>query len=230
MRVIETKQIGLQLSDLRIQQRVAFEKGFPEPRPRSKGVHLSGVLKYIATTTGMLASCGDGQDFEEDFPLRMALGMAVESWFQALWPAMNWQPGEVELDGVVGSPDGYTDEYAYKDSRLVSTLNVEYLATILALIDEFKLTYKSSRDRHKNITAEWLWMRQLMSYVFMWSQMYGQKLNHGRLHVVWLNGAYEKFKFGEPSYCTYLIEFSDRELEENWRMVVASRDKAIAEV
>ena len=213
MKLLETREITLQESDLRIQARVAYEKGLPEPQKRSDGIHLSGVLKYIAITTGMLKA-GD-EDFEDEFPLRMALGMAMECWFQALWPEMSWQPGEIAVDGVTGSMDGYSN---------IQHPNMPPPAEEICVVEEFKLTYKSSRERHGAITGEWLWMHQLMSYCYMLGTQYG------RLHVVWLNGAYEKVRLGEPRYCVYLVKFDERELVQNWKMIQASKGKAKGEL
>lgn len=124
---------------------------------RSSGVHVSGVIKYVLMTSGML----NVEDTGDEFPLRMAIGMAAEEWFVGLWPKMKWQPGEVTLDGISGSPDGITGK----------------------VLEEFKCTWKSAYTR-PDILKERLWMWQLMSYLKM------LKLKQARLHVVWINGDY----------------------------------------
>jgi len=124
---------------------------------RSSGVHLSGVIKYVLTTSGLLGP----QDVTDEMPLRMCVGMAWEDWAVGLWPNMTWQPGEVSLDGVSGSPDGITER----------------------TLEEFKATWKSSFT-HGDILKERLWMWQMMGY----SKMLG--VTEARLHVLWVNGDY----------------------------------------
>jgi hypothetical protein len=66
---------------------------------RSSGVHLSGIIRYCLDL--------DKGDRDPDFmPLCMALGLAWEAWAVGLFPNVVWQPGEEELDGVFGTPDG----------------------------------------------------------------------------------------------------------------------------
>lgn len=204
MKVLERQTIQLQLADV-IRQPITFvnklKLGTHTASERSAGVHVSGVLKYVAVNTGTLQE--HDRDFDEEFPLQMALGMAMESWFQALWPGLVWQPGELCLDGVYGSPDGMS-QY---DGQL------EHIKGF-PMVEEFKLTWKSSRNRHASITGEWLWMRQLMCYCLMM----GTQL--GRLHVVWVNGGWQDTYKLEPTYNTYLIQFDEKEMQQFWLNVV----------
>lgn len=107
---------------------------------RSSGIHLSGVIKYVLTTSGLL----DPDDLTDEIPLRMCVGMAFEDWIVGLYPDMIWQPGECLLQGVCGSPDG------------ISAKSLE----------EFKATWKSSHTR-QDITKERIWMWQLAGYCKM---------------------------------------------------------------
>lgn len=175
---------------------------------RSKGVHLSGVIKYVLTTSGLLAADEEEQASAGDVPslalsarlLRMFVGMCWEAGVVGLWPEIDWQPGQVALDGVTGSPDGIT--------RSTKTL------------EEFKATWKSSHTR-PDITKEKLWMWQLMGYC----KMLG--LLRARLHVLWLNGSYRP---PSPRYVTYLIEFTQAELDKFWaNVIVKNKEHAIPE-
>lgn len=213
MKVLERQEIRLTLSDIRVQQRIQYEKGFPEPQGRFEGPHVGTILKHIAVTTGMLERKDSGverEDFEEDFPLRMALGMWVEQGVQAVWPSLTWQPGEIVVDGVANNPDGLTVDYKLPDGRQVWGIN-----------EEIKTTWKSSRLRHDHIDKEWLWTRQQMSYCYSWSRHYEIDIRWSRLHVIWLNGQWDwKIEGGfSPRYNTYLLEFTQRELEQNWQMI-----------
>lgn len=107
---------------------------------RSNGVHISGIIKHILTTTGYFTK----EDASDLMPLRMALGMAFEDWIVGLWPAMKWQPGEKKLDGIFASPDGLTGD----------------------CLEEFKCTWKSIHTR-PDILKEKVWMWQLAAYCKM---------------------------------------------------------------
>src|SRR5437868_1200679 len=129
--------------------------------------------------------------------LKMVLGMAFEQHIVGHMPAIRWQPGELKLDGISGSPDGltWTD---YDD---------------VPVIEEFKLTWKSCRDRlGEKILQESLWMWQCKGYV----HQYDKTLNsssfrpQARLHVCWINGDYSHPY--QPRYTKHLIGFDDGEL------------------
>lgn len=219
MRVIERQEIKLQLKDLDAQQQVWKIKPIPTYEPRSTGIHVTGLLKYIAMQPGMETLIKNGQlsmeDFEQDFPVRMAVGMAWELWAQALWPEMVWQPGECELDGIAGSPDGYTADV---DVKFGSVEVGRY-----TVLEEFKYTWKSRRNRHNSIVGEWLWIRQMMSYCKMMG------LRFARLHVLWSNGEWDWKKEGgfSPVYNTYLIEFSDQDLDRHWVMMTTNKQRML---
>lgn len=204
MRVISKEQVLLRLSDLGPHAKRQSERGFPSTHERSGGVHVSGILRYIATTSGLLR-VDDDEDLEALYPMRMALGQAWETFAQGLWENLIWQPGEIERDGIVGSPDGLsiTDDES--------------------ILDEFKLTYKSFRKHHPSIHGQWLWTRQMLSYCFMMG------LSKARLHVLWINGMDDSFQT-KPTYYTYLFEFEQRELERHWTLMVQNRDKAKPEL
>jgi hypothetical protein len=175
---------------------------------RSTGVHLSGVIRYVLSTAGLLTV----EDATDEMPLRMAVGMAWEAFVVGLWPEIVWQPGEVHLDGVFGSPDGVTPPSEQGG---------------IMCLEEFKATWKSRlqkseergvRPPPKVITEDRLWMLQLAGYCWMMA------LNRARLHVLWINGDYRQ---SGPQYFTYLIEFSEEELQRLWtKMIVPNIGKA----
>lgn len=170
--------------------------------PRSSGIHLSGVIKYVLEAAGLL----DADDLTDIMPLRMAVGMAWEAFAVQLWPGLVWQPGECSRDGIVGSPDGITG-----DSLEERTGNC---------LEEFKATWKSRLERSeakgvrppdRKITEQRMWMLQLAGYCHM------MKLNRARLHVMWVMGDY---RGSGPQYFTYLIEFTQAELERTWNNMI----------
>jgi len=179
--------------------------------PRSPGIHLSGVLKYIAVKTEMLTA---DEVREEFFPMRMFLGMAWEEYCVGLYSDIHWQPGEVERDDITGSPDGG------------SYLKVPKIRSKVPVIEEWKGTWKSAKMKgtsvrsdgsftHRDILNDWLWQRQVMGYC----AMHPAESRHARLHVCYFNGIYDFYRGGEPRYFRYLMQYTDEEIEQTWAMI-----------
>lgn len=97
-------------------------------------------------------------------PLWAEFGFLWESVLsRALAEHCSERPGEVELDGIVGSPDGYDPD--------------------TGVVDEYKSTWKSIRNAHpENV---WKWMVQVKAYC----KMLGA--NVVRFHVLYINGDYK---------------------------------------
>jgi hypothetical protein len=170
-------------------------------RKRTSGVHLSGVLKPMVIAAGKLKLNGRGELPDDEFPMVMALGMAFENWIVGLYPDLVWQPGEVSLDGIIGSPDGYS------------------LIDDVPTVEEFKCTYKSQYTR-ANILDETAWMWQQMGYCKM------QPALQSRLHVFYVNGDYRP---PSPQYRTYLIQYTQAELDKMWAAILKNKHLAKAE-
>lgn len=194
--LIEQLEIKIKWTD--IEGRVFKEKLGSDKR--STGVHLSGIIRYC-----MDLSSREEQD-NEVMPLNMAFGLAWEAWAVGLFPAVIWQPGEEELDGVFGTADG------------LSQLKID--GKYVDVVEEWKATWKGS-SKYGNVLAQKLWMWQLCGLC---------KLNgvrHARIHILWINGNY---KPPTPKYATYLIEFTQQELDDFWnKVILPNRDKATPE-
>jgi|SRR6185436_3340926 len=166
---------------------------------RSPGIHLSGILQYAARTAGILTR----EDEEDGMPVRMAVGMAWEEWAVGLWPEIQWQLGECKRDGITGSPDGISNVVPMNRSTK---------------LEEFKCTWKSL-NKYGDILApiNRLWIWQMAGYCAMMG------LTYARLHVMWICRDYRP---PNPTYRTYLLRFTEQELEEFWRNVVmANKDQ-----
>ena len=98
--------------------------------------------------------------------------------------------GEITLDGITGSPDGLGEW----ESRLV--------------VEEYKCTSKSLS---RPIEDNWMWVTQVKAYCHMVG------VPKAIMRVLYVAGDY---KPPFPQYRAYLMEFSQRELEENWSMIV----------
>lgn len=74
---------------------------------RSPGVHVSAVIESLAVKNGVLKK-RKREDFAEEYPLQMALGLAFEEFMASFYPLdeLIWQPGEIKRDGIFGTPDG----------------------------------------------------------------------------------------------------------------------------
>ncbi len=197
-KLIEKRLIQLEWAD--IEGRTKHRK--PKSASiRSSGHHLMQVIRYALTESGQLKSYASDID-EERMPLRMFMGMVWEDGVVGLWPDLVWQPGEVELDGVFMTPDGIS----------MLAPHDEFLC-----VEEFKLTWKSSR-RGEDIISEKLWMWQLAGLCK------GMHCNYARLHVNYVMGDY---KGSGPQYFTYLLHFSQDELDKFWKnIIIANRDKS----
>jgi hypothetical protein len=216
--LLEEKQIHIEWGDI---DRLAT-KTRRSVAARSSGVHLSGVIKYVMTTAGLLTP----EDATDLMPLRMCVGMAFEQWVVQLYPDLVWQPGEVSRDGIYGSPDGVS---ALRKGMVIHK-GEGYLDSEV-MLEEFKATWKSRLDKGdtrgvrppaKEITQQKIWMMQLAGYCHMMG------LTLARLHVLWINGDYRN---SGPEYFTYMIQFTRSELERMWNnMILPNKGGAEAEV
>jgi hypothetical protein len=206
--VIEQVELSLQRDDLRdltIHPRVIH--------PRSHGVHVSGVIKVIAIRQKLLKD----EDQIDDMPTVVLLGTVWEEAAARLYRDMVWQPGEVGLDGIYGSPDGSTpiDLEWYKLLGIHASINAGN-----RIVDEFKFTYKSNRNR-QDIRRERLWMMQVMAYLKMMG------LTVARLHVLWACDNYVMpFR---PKYIRYTVRFTQAELDRNWALLMKFKQFAVRE-
>lgn len=106
-------------------------------------------------------------------------------------------PGELEWDGLIGSPDLYD----IMDST----------------IHEMKLTKKSARTDPES-TKFWYYWVQLQAYMYMMSQITQRWHLDGLLHVGFLLGDYRSV---EVDYKVWRATFTKDELANNWRMLVS---------
>ncbi len=186
-KLIAEKEITLQWSDLN--HRVPKTKA--TSGARSGGIHVTGIIRPTLQRAGLM----DIYEESDDMPLVVMLGMFFEEGIVTLYPDMIWQPGEVEKDGIVGSPDGLTP------------------GPPVTQLEEFKFTRKSQRRGQGDaILGEKLWMWQISGYCHMLG------LTQARLHVLWDCGDYKERRF--PIYSTYTLGFTEEELARFWKNVI----------
>lgn len=177
---------------------------------RTAGLHLSQILADIYERFLKRKGAADSDGFSGHE--RMALGFAWEhilSWaLRQVFPdeRVLVHLGEVVKDGIIMSPDG--------------------LDIVDMCDEEWKCTWKTARKRPPEDYP--LWMMQFQSYC------YGLEVNAVRLRVFHVNGSYNKGGAGArcqegPCIKTFFIEYTDRELKENWAVICAHRDLMIEE-
>jgi hypothetical protein len=175
--------------------------------PRTPGVHEGAVLKYLAQAAGKLGSEEDSP-FEKFsptcYPLMPALGVMWEELVASLDHTILWQPGEWMRDNIYGTPDG------------------------LRFDDDVCLCeVKQTTKKIQSIETCWMYLRQGMNYCAMSEPSGWGKIRRVEYHVCWLLGDYARPY--QPRYTVSLVEFTDAEVEDWWRKMVAVKDKVTPE-
>lgn len=114
-----------------------------------------------------------------------AEALAGENWFR---------PPEVELDGIIGSPDLISAE--------------------LGMLGETKCTWGSSKhlaDLENGTGKYWIWLVQIKGYLKM------LRMLRCRLFALFVNGNYKNGY--QPELAVRDLEFTQKEIDENWRMI-----------
>lgn len=177
-------------------------EGLPDLLPmlhRSPGVHVSHVINDICIRLKHYTPDDPEESDDGGGRLtRMGLGSAWE-WaliqrYERHWPGRYVVLGELERDGLYGTPDLFdTEETA---------------------VHEMKATWMSTA-RGANDVKFWKYWRQLQAYCAMLG------VTKGVLHVVYVNGNY---KFGTPGslprYRVWECEWSKEEIERSWASLV----------
>ncbi len=100
--------------------------------------------------------------------------------------------GEVDLDGIVMSPDGV--DYMWNECR--------------GRLEEYKCTWKSSKNTPDTV---WKWMVQVKGYL----KVLG--LHDVLFRVLYLMGDY---KGSGPQYKEFEVSFTQEEIDKNWEMII----------
>lgn len=170
------------------------------PRSVDK-LHLSDVISYIMYHMGKGYKAGT---WNADIDLTRDVGFLWERVLEMAYAdRMAERIGEVELDGIIGSPDGY----GYDKDIYDLNNNIIWVGNNDLILEEYKATWKSS----KNVpTDNFRYMLQIKSYCQM------LHLQTCVMHIIYLMGDY---KGGGPQYRLCRIEFDQAELDSNWRVI-----------
>ena len=170
----------------------------PNTQPRTSGIHLSGVIAHIAQLTGKLDKDDESPiGFSLETKLMMALGLAWEDWLAHHLPHVEYHFGEIEMDSILCTPDG--------------------LDIANDTLYEFKTTRKSSFKVLDGYDRQWMWVAQNMGYLKMlgWRKC--------RQMIYFINGDYRPMM---PEFVTLGIEYTQAEIDSNWRLMLKYRDEA----
>lgn len=187
----------------------------PPPKvPRSKGIHVSGLIRGIAIEAGIWKADTEEEPSISDIraivdPIaiaRITLGLAWEEWYiHNMLTEVVDHPDEMCVDGVYLSPDGEgVDTFIYHNKP-----------TILTVLHEVKLTWKSV-NTVSDMESQWAWLTQIKAYC------YSKKCLHARIHVYFVCGNY-KHPISPMLKC-WDLEFTQKELDLNWSMLIEYRD------
>ena len=164
---------------------------------RPKGVHLSTIIHYLYEKIEK-PKAKDGQDDLTAKNLKMGFGIAWEnvlSWaIGRVYPTHQIvYPGYHTADGIIMNPD----RFDYEKDRL----------------EEWKCTWYSMRrasDPGKFRDFFWWWIMQAQAYCRV------LKTKQVLFRVMFINADYAPPR---PQPKQWLLEFSQRELDDNWMKV-----------
>ena len=192
----------------------------PEPDiPRSPGIHVSSIIRCIATETGILnerwAEELSLQDVriitDPDALLRINIGLAWDEWYLTrILPryGVSPHPPEIQYEGVYFSLDG-------EDLSVTVTVPTLHYSE---RVHEVKSTSKSTKTVG-DFTSQWMWICQVKAYCK------AKGCNSAVVHVLFLYGDYKAPIPGKfvglirPVIKVWELEFTDEELSENWELL-----------
>lgn len=189
--------------------------------PRSKGVHVSSIIRCIAVEAKILTiedredlSLIDGSQedwwaqLDEVARIRICIGLAWEQWYASQLPEVVDHPGEMEVSNI----------YMTHDGESVSVLRGPRHPKQALIVHEHKATYKSF-NRVSDLHSQFMWMSQIKAYARALNTL------HARLHVLFLCGDYTWPI--RPQLRCWELEFTQQELDDNWELLCAYRDERL---
>lgn len=178
---------------------------------RSEGVHVSSVIRCIATESGILKpEYAEALSLVErrrdawwvglspSVRLKMAMGLAWEEWYLPQLEGVIDHPGEMELDGIYMTHDGESVDFIYNSHTI--------------LCHEVKLTYKST-NTVQELQKEWMWQSQTKAYCR------GLDTRFCDMHILFACGDYS-YPI-TPLLRRYRIEYTQQEVDDNWELITS---------
>jgi hypothetical protein len=164
---------------------------------RSPGLHLSDCLKFIMTVLDP-GKYGDSGAID---PLMVAQGFLWEDLLSGqLGRQLGMRQTEVERDGIFITLDGFnTDLWRTREAKATKISAANPIAS----------------------AKFWYWHAQMMA------GCRAMDTRECELVVLFINGSYELGggRFGRQIGRAWVVGYSEREIEDNWRMVLRARDR-----
>jgi len=200
--------------------------------PRADGLHLSTILRAIGISTGLMkdydALAEEGEPgvgmsillvgekvwLTHDM---MAVGLAWEAWLFRRLRGVEWQPGEIERDGIHMNPDGVSYGVEWRGAGANKGKVVD------ALLEECKFTYQGTNGGREDIG--WYRKAQMMGYcrgLGMWDVDAGEPA-FARVWMLHVNGNYREQRWAQ--LVRYWCEWQPGEVVGNWKAVLAQAGK-----
>ncbi len=217
--------IGLRESDAMGAEMIVTQEPvklfLPPPKTiRSKGVHVSSIIRCIATETGILKpewaeelSLVDVRTITDPVAvLRISIGLAWEEWFIPNILAIDGvvdHPGEMQVDGIYMTHDGESLDVIITSEPSMGGSYSERAGSSV-VIHEVKSTYKSI-NTVGDLTKEWMWLAQLKAYC------HAKQTRYAKLHALFICGDYS-YPI-KPQLRRWGIEFTQKEIDENWELL-----------
>lgn len=211
----------------------------PPLTPRSPGVHLSGIIRCLATENGILKpewaeelSLVDARTITDPVAiLRISIGLAWEQWYIAQLQNVVDHPGEIVLDGIYMTPDGESVDLVWRQGQPslwpYQPRSKRFGYQLIG--HEVKSTYKSlntvgftgqifkpGKTRFKPLETQLMWIWQTKGY--------GKALEtlFWIIDVLFLCGDYS-FPI-RPKLMRYFVEYEQAELDMSWHLMRDYKD------
>lgn len=188
----------------------------PHPdTPRSKGIHVSKVIRSLAVQNGALKrEWVDPEDvglveagvdafwdkLDSVSRLRMSIGLAWEQWYIPQLGDVTFHPGEMQVDGIYMTHDGESLDV------IITPEGPRYELAV----HEVKATYKSTKTVG-NLESQWMWVTQTKSYC----KGLGTRIAY--VHVLFLCGDYSRPI--QPQLKCWRLEFDQEEIDTTWDVI-----------
>jgi hypothetical protein len=187
----------------------------PSVSPRSDGLHVSAIIRCIATEQGILKpewaeelSLVDVREIKDPIAiLRILIGLAWEEKYIPMIPGVLDHPGEMKLEDIFMTHDG--ESIGYVLSQVTSN------RLMAVLCHEVKATYKSTKTVG-DLDTQWMWLAQIKAYCKALGTRFAV------LHVLFLCGDYSRPI--KPDLWIWNIEFTQEEIDMNWDILRDYRD------
>ena len=187
--------------------------------PRSRGVHLSNVIRVIGAQNGSLKpEYVESLDLVDASTLewwgrltlvnqlRVAIGLAWEEWYLPQLAPLGIvdHPGEMERDGI----------YMTHDGESIDVLRTERGENQMVLaLHEVKTTYKSTRTVGDSLSRQWMLLSQAKGYCK------GLNTLLAYIHMLFICGDYS-YPIS-PLLRIYKIIFTQAEVDDNWDVITS---------